>query len=141
MIELLKFLFIIICLIYASYTDLKQRKVPNYLWLFMFPFAIISFIYTLFQFNSITILLACSISIAFALVCWYANGFGGADAKAIIILSLFYPYFYLNVPYVMWVVLIAGILSLIYSLLNKLKLRSEQVFIPFITIAFVIVFI
>ena len=137
---MIKFIFVLLCLILASYTDIKTREVSNNLWLFMLPFGLLIFSFELAQSFLLTLsnfLLASLI----VLIAYKFTKFGGADVKAIIILSLFYPYcimipislIYLEIGFI--------ILILFYGIKNKLKFEKgyQYPIIPFLTVGFVIV--
>jgi preflagellin peptidase FlaK len=98
---------ILLCLsflIYASWNDYKTREVSNKVWIIFGPSALAL---TAFQFVIFTpgLLLSYVISFAvtsaLALIIFYAGGFGGADAKALLCISLalpVYPSYFLTKP-------------------------------------------
>ena len=134
---MLKIGFVLACLIYASYTDLKTRKVPNKLWLVMLVslpfFIIIEQIHLIPLFIS---LLCCSI---FSYLFFRLGYWGAADAKAVILLSLYFPYFLSSLPLVIWVILIASIVGVIiyWKDLIGFNLRNKHPFMPTLTIGFI----
>jgi preflagellin peptidase FlaK len=84
-------------LIYASWSDYKTREVSNKVWIVMGP---IAFILTSFQFLAyspqplqlvISYGLSFAITSALAIAVFYAGGFGGADAKALMCIALALP--------------------------------------------------
>jgi preflagellin peptidase FlaK len=81
-------------LIYASWSDYKTREVSNKVWVILGPLALAL---TAFQFFvhtpelMLTYFLSFAITSALALIIFYAGGFGGADAKALICISLILP--------------------------------------------------
>ncbi|RZN62080.1 A24 family peptidase [Methanonatronarchaeum sp. AMET6-2] len=88
--DLIKILIILPFFIIACITDLKDRIVPNKLWI---PLIIIAVIFLAIQFNTeyITML---GISLAITLLIILLMGllnFGGADLKAVIVIALIFP--------------------------------------------------
>jgi preflagellin peptidase FlaK len=91
---------IILCLsflIYASWSDYKTREVSNKVWVILGPLALAL---TTFQFLIyspqplqllISYVLSFAITSALAIAIFYAGGFGGADAKALMCISLALP--------------------------------------------------
>ncbi|HID26990.1 MAG TPA: peptidase A24 [Methanosarcinales archaeon] len=97
----LDLLKVVICtpfLIYSCYSDLKIRKVSNQLWLIMIsvgvPYVIYEYVYYHY---GIQYLLRYLVSVLFIYVFVYflfrLSAFGGADAKALITLSIIFPKF------------------------------------------------
>ncbi|MEJ2242411.1 MAG: A24 family peptidase C-terminal domain-containing protein [Candidatus Bathyarchaeota archaeon] len=84
-------------LIFASWSDYKNREVSNKVWVILGP---ISLFLTGFQFlvyspkpiqNLIFYVLSFGITSALAIVIFYVGGFGGADAKALMCIALALP--------------------------------------------------
>jgi len=99
---------IILCLsflIYASWSDYKTREVGNVVWAVLAPsaFALTSLQFFIFTPELLGIYaLSFIITSALALALFYAGAFGGADAKALICLSLAlpsYPTYLLQQPH------------------------------------------
>lgn len=122
----------VICLsflFYASWSDYKTREVSNKVWVIMGPLA---FVLTTFQFSVfipellVTYILSFAVTSVLALVVFYAGGFGGADAKALICISLtlpVYPSYFLPQP--------SGLFSPLFSLTiftNSVLLGALSVF-------------
>jgi len=81
-------------LIYASWSDCKTREVSNVVWAILAPsaFALTTFQFLMLRPESLyTFVLSFAITSALALALFYAGAFGGADAKALICLSLALP--------------------------------------------------
>lgn len=80
-------------LIYACNIDLKERRVPNKLWKYMLavfiPIVVIEFFLT--QFNFLIALIQFSIIFILAYALHYTGLWGGADAKALILLAVAFP--------------------------------------------------
>ena len=137
---IIKFIFVFLCLVIASYTDIKTREVSNNLWMFMLPFALLIFFFELVQIQLVA-LLSFILPTIVVLIAHKHTKFGGADAKAVIILSLFYPYCFM-IP-ISLLHLEVGLITLIlfYSIKNKFKFKKDTQYpiIPFLTIGFVIV--
>jgi preflagellin peptidase FlaK len=87
----------IICLsflIYASWSDYKTREVSNKVWIILGPSALALTAFQFFVFTPellLTYVLSFAVTSALALVIFYAGGFGGADAKALMCIALALP--------------------------------------------------
>ena len=91
---------VVLCLgflIYASWSDYKTREVSNKVWAVMGPLALAL---TAFQFLAcstepfqlvISYVLSFAITSGLAIAIFYAGGFGGADAKALMCIALALP--------------------------------------------------
>lgn len=83
-------------LFYASWSDNKTREVSNTVWIVFAPlaFALTFFqIYT-YEFSQLSMYGMCfGLTALFSLVIFYAGGFGGADAKALMCLALVLPFY------------------------------------------------
>jgi len=77
-------------LLYASWSDLETREVSNWVWVFYAPLAFFLTILRYGLFNQ-DFILSFVVTLALSLTLFYAGGFGGADAKALICLSLALP--------------------------------------------------
>jgi len=80
-------------LIYASWGDWKKREVSNKVWAVLAPLALLltSVQYILFAGDLLLYILSFWVTSGLAIVLFYAGAFGGADAKALICLSLALP--------------------------------------------------
>lgn len=81
-------------LLYASWSDWKKREVSNKVWAVLGPLAFLltSVQYILFAGELLTsYILSFAVTSGLAIVLFYAGAFGGADAKALICLSLALP--------------------------------------------------
>lgn len=82
-------------LLYASWSDWKQREVSNKVWMLFAPLA---FLTTTIQFVFYAQWLLFNYALSFAvtslmsIALFYAGAFGGADAKALMCLALALPY-------------------------------------------------
>ncbi len=80
-------------LIYACKVDLRERRVPNKLWRYMLavfiPIVVIEFFLT--QFNIFMALIQFSLIFVLAYALHYTGLWGGADAKALILLAVAFP--------------------------------------------------
>ncbi|WP_455282296.1 A24 family peptidase C-terminal domain-containing protein [[Eubacterium] cellulosolvens] len=83
----------LIILLYAAYTDLKIREVPNQVWIIYFPSASILLILRILLNPELLIVTLVSIIIIFciSLSMLYVGLFGGADFKAFVCLSVALP--------------------------------------------------
>jgi preflagellin peptidase FlaK len=91
---------IILCLsflIYASWSDYKTREVSNKVWVILGPLALALTGLQFLVYSSqplqflTTYVLAFAITSALAIAVFYAGGFGGADAKALMCIALALP--------------------------------------------------
>jgi preflagellin peptidase FlaK len=83
-------------LIYASWSDWKKREVSNKVWVVLAPLAFLltSVQYVLFARELlIFFVLSFAVTSGLAIILFYAGAFGGADAKALMCLSLALPYY------------------------------------------------
>jgi len=85
-------------LFYASWSDLKTREVSNWVWVVYAPIGAILSVILLYLFDfSYDMLYVFGISVSvvsvLAVALFYAGAFGGADAKALICLSLTLPFY------------------------------------------------
>ena len=87
-------IFCFSCLIYASWMDIKERSVTNWLWLLMIVVGVPIASYNLLIYR-IPFLISLSFSLLFTSAlsypCFRLNLFGGADAKSLICISLLIP--------------------------------------------------
>jgi len=87
---------VLLCLFfmaYASWSDWKKREVSNRVWAVLAPLAFLltSVQYVLFDGDLLFYLLSFAVTSGLAIILFYAGAFGGADAKALICLSLALP--------------------------------------------------
>lgn len=88
-------------MLYASVSDFKNREVSNNVWIFFAPpaFALTFMELLLFETSELAYYGLCiGVTVIFALVLFYAGGFGGADAKALMCLALALPFYPKNFP-------------------------------------------
>lgn len=84
----------LVCLVFASWHDLKCRTVPNKIWAFFGPtVAALSLVeYVFFAPNLLTLYAVTGSLIMFvSFACYYFNVFGGADLKCLVCLALAFP--------------------------------------------------
>jgi len=92
---LLKYSVVTVFLLYACVLDLKERRVPNKVWKLMillaFPFVVAEFVLNpdLYRIAFAILQFALVFGLAFGL--YYLGAYGGADAKALITLSILFP--------------------------------------------------
>ena len=127
MIESVRLFVVLLCFGYTAYLDYRFREVPNWVWLVFCivgtPLTLCSSLLGVFGVIIPTVLLA--------LFLWYIGGFGGADAKALITLSLLLPTGFDNsTPYFPLVSLAFGcVISLpyvLYALSRKQNLKKLE---------------
>lgn len=83
-------------LLYASWSDYKTREVSNNVWILFAPPAFALTFAELLLFDPSAMLsfgLCFGLTAAFAIILFYAGGFGGADAKALMCLALALPFY------------------------------------------------
>jgi len=88
-------------LIYSSWSDYKTREVSNWVWVILAPsaFALTSLQFLAFAPNLLyTYVLSFVLTSALSVTLFYAGAFGGADAKALICLSLALPSYPISFP-------------------------------------------
>jgi len=127
----------LIFLFYASWSDYKSREVSNVVWIISAPVAFaLTFTELFFYYSSDTMLLyavSFGFTTAFALILFYAGGFGGADAKALMCIALalpFYPQELLN-P-------LSGELSPISRMLFPITVFSNAVILVVVPVAYIV---
>jgi preflagellin peptidase FlaK len=134
---------IVLCLsflIYASWSDYKTREVSNMVWVVLAPsaFALTAFQFFMFAPESLqTFVLSFAITSALALALFYAGAFGGADAKALMCLSLALPTYPLHLLQQPWFIsplfpitvftngVLLSALSVVYALFRNLLWKSK----------------
>ena len=91
---------IILCfsfLVYASWSDYKTREVSNKVWVILGPLALVLTTFQFLVFSPqpseliISYILSFVITSGIAIAVFYAGGFGGADAKALMCIALALP--------------------------------------------------
>ena len=97
----IQLIFTLLCLLYASYTDLRTREVPNTIWKLMLVTAPFFVIYTFYHHDGL-LLYALSLIVTFILsyLLFTYDLIGGADTKALICVAAFLttiPFFALSV--------------------------------------------
>ncbi len=86
-------------LFYASWSDSKTREVSNAVWVVFAPLAfVLTFVEVyVYEFSQLPLYGVCfGFTAFFAIVIFYAGGFGGADAKALMCLALVLPFYPAN---------------------------------------------
>ena len=140
---------IILCLsflIYASWSDYKTREVSNKIWAILGPLALALTGFQFLVYSSEPLQLIVSYALSFAITSglaiaiFYAGGFGGADAKALMCIALalpVYPSYLLPQPTgfvsplfpitIFTNSVLLGALSVFYALFRNLlwKLRNK----------------
>lgn len=87
--------------LYASWSDYKTREVSNRVWIILAPIAFALTFTELLVYGNIQTMLFYGMSFVlttvFAIILFYAGGFGGADAKALMCLALALPFYPENI--------------------------------------------
>jgi archaeal preflagellin peptidase FlaK len=85
----------IVFLFYASWSDHKTREVSNRVWVIYAPIALALSLSEILLFDPSKLLLfgiSAGFTIGLAFVLFYAGGFGGADAKALMCIAVALPF-------------------------------------------------
>ncbi len=93
LIDLLKVVISLVLFLKASYHDLRDREVPDGIWISMVVFGLILDViqYSLERFNIFLAVIQFVFVFLLANFMFYVAGFGGADAKALISLAVMFP--------------------------------------------------
>jgi len=129
--EILKILLVSIFLLYACYLDIKTRTVPNKVWKAMLISIFPLLAYQVYQSLNYPIsLISYAIGATFMILLSYLfyamNAWGGADAKALMCLSIAFPFYPELSPFL----LNRGIGVFSFSVL-----ANSVIFAPFIVVA------
>ena len=125
----------LLCFGYSALMDYKYREVENRLWIIFGSIGVASLLYVSSTLPFWSIVTAC----VFALSLWFWGAFGGADAKAIITLSLLMPLgFDGNTPFFPLVCVAFGVcfanIPVVYTVVKRKNLRTLK--IPFLVYLF-----
>lgn len=140
-----KLLASLLLLSYASLEDLKHREVSNGVWLIFSVFALSINLVSLFIFHyfevSVTSIVYVLVLLVIFLSLYYIGAYGGADAKALVCITLMFPFLsektsisnFTLLPIPVATFFYASVLSLIQvpvNLVHNLSLifRKEKVF-------------
>ena len=125
---LLSFLF------YASWRDWKEREVSNRVWAVLAPLAFILTLvqYVLFAGDLLIYVLSFAVMSGLAIVLFYAGAFGGADAKALICLSLALPQY----PIDLFSAFASSTSAVIVSPLFPITVFSNSVLLAALTVVY-----
>jgi preflagellin peptidase FlaK len=94
MLEILKILFCTPFLLHACYSDIKKRSVTNYIWLMMLSGGSFLVLYDVSNYGMsylFPIFISAGFIFILAYILFQLGAFGGADAKAFIVLSIILP--------------------------------------------------
>ncbi len=124
---LAKFLIGLAFLIVASKMDLDKREVPNKVWKYMFLAIFPLTLIELIVYNELLIAVVQTVLVVgLSLLFYYLGLYGGADAKALIVLAVLFPHY----PEFLFFPLYRG-LSFAFS-----TLFNSVIFAPFLPIVF-----
>lgn len=99
--ELAKTAIALLFLLYASLSDWKSREVSDIVWAVMAPLGLALTLIEMYinGFSQLPLYGICfGLTSAFAVAIFYAGGFGGADAKALMCLALTLPFYPAGLP-------------------------------------------
>lgn len=134
MIELLNAIFVSVCFVYAALSDRKTKRVPNKLWLFMLPFALVSlYLRVPSLFEWLGIITTFCVVYGF----WFYGWWGAADTKGVMIFTMFYPDV-IHVPVALWTMLFACVILIIQKLVRKEKLNVARPFFPVLCVSIIL---
>ena len=114
MIDMIIFIFSLLFLFYASYSDLKTRTVPNELWYFVISISIFVAIYKIMIYNYayiVVLVYSFLVTSIISYILYELKMFGGADFKCIVCISLLIPT--INIPFSITVLINSILASLI----------------------------
>lgn len=100
-IELTKTLIALLFLMYASLSDYRSREVSDIVWVVMAPLGLSLTLIemSIIGFSQLSLYGICfGVTTVFAIIIFYAGGFGGADAKALMCLALTLPFYPAGLP-------------------------------------------
>lgn len=127
----------------ATVFDVKTRKVPNYLWVMLSLIAGIAFAAGFMYYSGLALGIALLTVLITSLVCFAGFTFhlwGGADAKAVMCLTLLVPgLFPINGMYLPLSSLIALIALGVSPILAMWKAEKYKPFMPSLFISYVII--
>lgn len=108
---MIRYVIAFVVLAIGAYTDLKERKASNYLWI---TISCVGLLYILLTEIQIMYLGAAVLIILLSLTLYKYGPVGGADVKAIISLSIMFPYpsFGDPLPPIYFILMIAAIVNL-----------------------------
>jgi len=124
-------------LVYASWSDWKKREVSNRVWVVLAPLALLltSVQYVLFAGDLLIYVISFTVMSGLAIVLFYAGAFGGADAKALICLSLALPQF----PIDLFSAFASSTSAVIVSPLFPITVFSNSVLLAALTVVYALV--
>ena len=99
--QLTKTTIALLFLLYASLSDYKSREVSDTVWAVMAPLGLALTLIEMYinGFSTLPLYGICfGLTSAFAIAIFYAGGFGGADAKALMCLALTIPFYPAGLP-------------------------------------------
>ncbi|NOK62382.1 MAG: leader peptidase (prepilin peptidase) / N-methyltransferase [Chloroflexi bacterium AL-W] len=135
--EIISLILAIPVLIYVSFTDIRERRIPNRV---MFPALAVAFTVAMIRPERGSLLLGglimCGIMLIPSLVLGKRT-IGGGDVKLAFFLGLI-----LGMPTAFWAILVTYLIALVYAsiglILGRLKIRSKVAFAPFLALGSVI---
>jgi preflagellin peptidase FlaK len=137
---LLRIAICLVMLSYASYSDLKTREVDDKLWILFSLIGITLNIIDLSNQSLMLVIISISLSSLISFIFYYIGFFGGADMKALIVISLILPVYYPSKyihPFTSLTSLTNGTfitlsLPLIFFIMNITRLlRGKKIFLGF----------
>ncbi len=128
--KMIESILVLIALIAACYTDLKEKIIPNYITIPMIVAGVIILLYNFNFFRLIIVLFSSSLIMAM----WYAGVWGGGDAKLIIgIITLmsgnlfFIPAFFFSIG------IVSMVHYLIFGMIHEMRNGNAKKFILFMS--------
>ena len=87
---------VVLFFLYASWSDYKSREVSDTVWIILGPLSLALTLAELLLYDPSLLVsygICFGLTSAFAVILFYAGGFGGADAKALMCLALALPFY------------------------------------------------
>ena len=124
--------------VYASWSDYKTREVENIVWILFAPLAFALTLAELILYwpSQLWLYGACfGLTAVFAVLLFYAGGFGGADAKALMCIALALPFYPLNE----WFAPVLGEPTPVARVFFPLTIFSNAVILVFVPVFWIVI--
>ncbi len=122
-------------MIYASWSDFRKREVSNWVWMILAPPALVltSIQFIIFTPDFLQVyVLSFVVTSALSITIFYAGAFGGADAKALMCLSLALPFYPEDLPQPY-----SGVVSPLSQLFFPITIFSNAVLLAALSVVYI----